>query len=160
MKVAFVIPKDDDQHSPHNQYAQGRIFPPVGLARMAGIVGKQGCVTLIDERIKPNQPKQKAQIAVVFINSYNQQRACELARYYQAMGCIVVMTGPILSHSIDNAYDFADCLFVGAGEDNLPDFLADYSLGKTRRVYRCSGTKTITEQNGSNYENTALSLAS
>ena len=70
MKIAFVIPKDDDQHNPQNQYAQGRIFPPVGLARMAGIVGRQASVAVVDERIEPTNHSQKAQIAIIFIKLY------------------------------------------------------------------------------------------
>ena len=75
------------------------------------------------------------------------------------------MTGPMLSHSVDLAYNVADCLFIGSGEDNLPDFLLDYSRGKNRRIYRnsCSqnaSTQRSCDQNGFTYENTALSLAS
>jgi len=160
MKIAFVIPKDDDQHNPQNQYAQGRIFPPVGLARMAGIIGKQACVNLIDERIEPTNPALNVQIAIIFINSYNQQRACDLAHYYHATGCLVVMTGPMLSHSIDLADNVADCLFIGSGEDNLSEFLADYRKGKTRRFYRCNGSKATSEQNIYIDDKTPLSLAS
>lgn len=165
MNLAFVIPKDDDQHGPQNQHTQGRIFPPVGLARMAGIVGKQACVSLIDERIEHKHSVKKAQITIIFINSYNQQRACELARYYHDMGCLVIMTGPMLSHSVDLAYSVADCLFIGAGEDNLPVFLHDYSRGKNKRIYRSSGsqntgTQRTSDHNGCTYEYSALSLAS
>ena len=69
MKIAFVIPKDDDQHNPQNQYAQGRIFPPVGLARMAGIVGRQASVAVVDESIEPTNHSKKAQISIIFIKS-------------------------------------------------------------------------------------------
>ena len=159
MKVTFVVPKDDDQQSKQNQYLQGRIFPPVGLARMAGIAGKHASVTLIDERIETSKPLKCAQIAVIFINSYNQQRACQLAQQYQAKGCLVVMTGPMLSHSIDPAYNTANCLFIGPGEDNISDFLADYTKGKTKRIYRCTSHKMTSEQSNYNSE-PSLSLAS
>ena len=160
MKVAFVIPKDDDQHGTQNQYTQGRIFPPVGLVRMAGIAGKQGRIRLIDERIEPNSSVDTPLIAIVFINSYNQQRACDLARCYQAMGCFVVMTGPILSQPIKQEYNFVDCLFIGAGEDNFPHFLADCRKGKTKRYYRHSGQKAKAAPKSCISENTYLSLAS
>lgn len=160
MKVAFVIPKDDDQHETQNQCTQGRIFPPVGLARMAGIAGKLGHIRLIDERIKPNSSLDSPLIAIIFINSYNQQRACDLARCYQAMGCFVVMTGPILSQPIKQEYNFVDCLFIGAGEDNFPDFLADYRKGKIKRYYCHSGQTATAAQKNCISENTYLSLAS
>ena len=160
MKIAFVIPKDDDQHNPSNQRTQGKIFPPVGLARMVGIAGKQTCVTLSDERLDPTNTVKKAHIAIIFINSYNQQRACDLARHYHDIGCLVVLTGPMLSHSLELDHSAADCLFIGAGEDNLPDFLADYRSGKTRRFYRSDRINTSSKQNEHIFDNTSLSLAS
>ena len=160
MKIAFVIPKEDDQHNPLNQRSQGRIFPPVGLARMVGIVGKQADVSLNDERLDHTHTVNNAQITIIFVNSYNQQRACDLARHYHDIGCLVVLTGPILSHSLELDHSAVDCLFIGAGEDNLADFLADYRSGKTRRFYRSEKSKTTSNQSGRNFENTALSLAS
>ena len=63
MKVVFIVPKDNDQHSPLSQFTQCRLFPPVGLARMAGMVGKHGSVFVIDERTESAQHEPQAHVA-------------------------------------------------------------------------------------------------
>lgn len=141
MKAAFIIPKNDDQHQQANPETQCRILPPVGLARMAGIMGKQAKVSLLDERITPNIQCQSVQIAIIFINSYNQHRAHDIARHYRAQGSFVVMTGSMLSNTADLPSESADSLFIGSGEEHITKFLADYQTGKTKQFYR-SHTQT------------------
>jgi len=136
MKVAFIIPRDHDTQGPLSQFSQCRILPPVGLARMAGMVGKKACVTVVDERIDDRKHKGNVQIAVIFINSYNRQRAYDIANYYRNCGSTVVFTGPLLTNAMEDAAQFADTLFVGDGGDNMPAFIQDYRSGKTKHFYR------------------------
>lgn len=135
MKVAFIIPKYDDRDNELRPMAQCRIFPPISLAQMAGLAGKQGTIHIIDERYNSAQHETQANIAVIFINNYNFQRAYSLANYYHKRGSYVVFTGPRLSHAAKEACKYADCLFIGAGEDCMANFLSDYMSGKTRRLY-------------------------
>lgn len=167
MKVAFIIPKDDDRHSPLSQFAQCKIFPPVGLARMAGFVGKKGDVSLVDERLVETQHTKSPDVTVIFINSYNHRRAYLLADQYRNHGSHVVLTGPMLNHLPEEAYHHADSLFVGSGEDCMATFLLDYQLGETKSVYGIGNLNTADSQyafprrtvNEMNVGNTALRLA-
>lgn len=136
MKVTFVIPRDNDRHSPLSQFSQCRVLPPVGLARMAGMVGKKAYITVVDERIDDKKHKGNVNIAVIFINSYNRQRAYDIATYYRNCGATVVFTGPLLSKVVDDADRFADSLFIGDGGDNMPVFMKDFKDGKVKRFYR------------------------
>jgi hypothetical protein len=158
MKVAFVIPKYDGRDSALYPSTHCKVFPPIGLARMAGLVGKHGAVHLIDERTNSVQHETQANIAVIFINNYNFQRAYSLADYYHNRGSFVVFTGPRLSHAPNEACKYADCLFIGSGTDCMSNFLTDYMSGTTRRLYGGQINKAVsgslTMMNG----NTALSL--
>jgi hypothetical protein len=136
MKVAFIIPRDNDTQGPLSQFSQCRILPPVGLARMAGMVGKKAYVTVVDERIDDKKHKGNVQVAVIFINSYNRQRAYDIATYYRNCGSTVVFTGPLLSNAMEDAVQHADALFVGDGGDNMPAFIEDYKRGKVKHFYR------------------------
>lgn len=158
MKVVFIVPKDDGQQSPLNQIAQCRIFPPVGLARMAGIAGTQDCVSLVDERIDSPQQDLQAHLAVIFINSYNRQRAYTLAKLYQQLGSYVVFTGPLLNNNPQEACHFSDCLFIGDGVKIMPDFLSDFRRGKKRRIYGNTDRKPATSQTAAAYGNAVLQL--
>lgn len=135
MKIAFVVPEDDGQHGLREEFLQCRIFPPASLARMVGQVGKQGDVYLIDERIKPQEHDEAVDVALIFVNSYNRDRAFVLASQYRNRGSYVILTGPVLQETPEAACQHADCLFIGAGGDSLPLFLKDYHRGMARRLY-------------------------
>ena len=163
MKVAFIIPRDNDTHSPLSQFSQCRILPPVGLARMAGMIGKKAYITVVDERIDDKKHKGNVEIAVIFINSYNRQRAYDIADYYRQCGCTVVFTGPLLSRDLGDSQLYADALFIGDGGDNMPAFLNDYHQGKMKRIYRQIGTnqkRNGTTDNVIPYPGSSLELAS
>jgi len=160
MKVAFIIPRNDDQHQPVNPTNQCRILPPVGLAHMAGVMGKLGSVTLHDERINSDNPHQRVQIAIVFINHYNQQRACDIARHYRLSGSFVILTGPKLSGLSDLPTRSANCLFIGPGEDYIAKFLTDYQTGKPKRIYRNHTQFAIPERDKYSKTGSKLKLAS
>jgi len=136
MKVSFIIPRDNDTQGPYSQYSQCRVLPPVGLARMAGMAGKNAHVTVVDERIDDRKHKGNVQVAVIFINSYNRQRAYDIASYYRNCGCTVVFTGPLLSNAIEDAVFHADALFIGDSGINMFLFMNDYKRGKVKHFYR------------------------
>ncbi|WP_455375632.1 hypothetical protein [Kaarinaea lacus] len=163
MKVAFIIPRDNDTQGPLSQFSQCRILPPVGLARMAGMVGKKAYVTVVDERIDDKKHKGNAHIAVIFINSYNRQRAYDIANYYRNCGSTVVFTGPLLSNAMEDAEKYADALFVGDGGDNMPAFIQDYKIGKIKHFYRHSANSINHKQANNNvtpFPGHSLELAS
>jgi len=159
MNVTFIVPKDHDQHSPLSQFKQCKILPPVGLARMAGLIGKKGCVSLVDERIESSKHKYNTNVAVIFINSYNRQRAYDLATKYKKCGSTVVFTGPILNQSPEDAARHADCLLLGSSEESLAAFLNDYHRGTTKPFYLRLGP-TTTKSAVYSFSKPGLSLAS
>lgn len=158
MKVVFIVPKNDGQHGTVSQFSQCRIFPPVGLTTMVGITGKKAFVYIVDERLEAAQHESRVDIAVIFINSYNHQRANDLAIDYHKRGCHVVFTGPVLSREVEKTKYLADSLFIGAGEDNISEFIADYTAGKTQRLYRVSNRQTMPAGTPIAIGNTALHL--
>lgn len=158
MKVVFIVPKDDGQHGTVSQFSQCRIFPPVGLATMAGIAGKKAFVYIVDERLEAARHESQADIAVIFINSYNHQRANDLAIDYHKRGCYVVFTGPVLSRGVEGIDHQADSLFIGTGEEIISEFIADYIAGKTQRLYRVSNRQTMPAGTPIAIGNTALHL--
>lgn len=159
MKVTFIIPKYDDRDNELRPMAQCRIFPPISLAQMAGLAGKQGTVHIIDERYNSAQHETQANIAVIFINNYNFQRAYSLANYYHKRGSFVVFTGPRLSHAAKEACKYADCLFIGSGKDCMSKFLTDYLSGTTQCLYGDNFNKKATNNVVASNNGATLSLA-
>jgi hypothetical protein len=139
MNITFIVPKEDDRDSPLNQFAQCRVLPPAGLARMAGLAGKQAMVSVRDERVAliphKNTAQSTVEVVVLFINSYNRERCLVLAKLYRDLGSYVVLSGPLLVKDYTEPGKYADSLFAGYGEDCMVDFLSDYQQGKAKAVY-------------------------
>lgn len=139
MNLTFIIPKDDDRDSPLNQFTQCRVLPPAGLARMAGLAGKQAKVAVRDERVglAPHAAAAHSTVDVVvlFINSYNRERCLVLAKLYRDLGSYVVLSGPLLLKDYTEPGKYADSLFAGYGEECMADFLRDFRQRKARAVY-------------------------
>lgn len=160
MKIKFIVPKEHEHFHPSNSLSGARVFPPVGLARMAGYAGSIAHVSLVDERVDPASHDLSTDIAVIFINTYNRTRAYQLAKHYKTNGAFVVLTGPLLNHEPEQACQYADCIFIGAGDELMPQFLEDYCNGRKRRLYVCT---EVTDQGRSAQlgpRRTVLSLAS
>ena len=143
MKIRFIVPKDQDQEAPSAPFFGARVFPPSGLARMAGLAGAYGRVSLFDERMgsKLESCVLPADIVIIFANGYNRLRAYELAGQYRAQSTYVVFTGPLMNQWPEEACEYADCLFIGDGEEIMPTFLRDYRQGVNRRLY--GGTSLV-----------------
>jgi radical SAM superfamily enzyme YgiQ (UPF0313 family) len=135
MYIKFIVPRNHDHDNPLCQMAQSRVFPPMGLAKMAAKAASTSHVSYLDERIEASGHRVAADIAVIFINSYNRHQAYTLASLYRNSGSFVVFTGPLLEKSPEDASQHADCLFIGAGEEIMPTFLNDFARGKRRRLY-------------------------
>jgi len=135
MKIKFIVPDDYERGGRFDQMGEGRVFAPIGLAKMAAIASSQHEVSYHDERIEKVNHALQADVVIIFINSYNRLQAYNLAKYYRTKGSYVVFTGAILEHSPEDAYGKADCLFIGAGQEIMQKFLDDYSNGKKCRSY-------------------------
>ena len=132
MNVLFIVPKADGVN---NTPEQSRIFPPIGLARMAGIAGNTAQVHIIDERLSEVSQKQRASIVIIFINSYNQCRALLLAKLYRSLGSYVILSGKILSGIKSKALRHAHTLFTGVDPDIMAKFFDDFQHLRTKPVY-------------------------
>ena len=159
MKTTFIVPKDDDRTNGLNPPAFGRILPPVGLARMAGFVGRHGKVSLVDERITSASHNCCADVAVFFINSYNRQRCFSLATLYRQTGSYVVFTGPMLAWDSAESLNYADSLLVGFGEECMGEFLSDYKQGRAKCFYHSACKESLLSQSKTAVGHAPLSLA-
>jgi radical SAM superfamily enzyme YgiQ (UPF0313 family) len=61
--------------------------------------------------------------------------AYEIADRFRASGVTVIMGGPHVTIVPDEAQDHADVIFVGESELTLPQFISDWTSGRTTRRY-------------------------
>lgn len=141
MKVKMILPALVEAKSPFWRPIKYSLFPPLGLATLAGYLSPDDEVDLQDEHVEtlrlglgPQDVLPDVVVIQVYITSA--YRAYELADHYRRLGVYVCLGGLHVTSLPWEALAHSDSIFTGPGEDTWPVFLADYRRGAPQRVYR------------------------
>jgi radical SAM superfamily enzyme YgiQ (UPF0313 family) len=135
MKVKMILPALTEAKSPFWRPIKYSLFPPLGLATLAGYLDPDDEVTIQDEHVEKLDLEDEPDIVVIQVYITNAFRAYRLADYYRARGAYVCLGGLHVTSLPDEAAVHADSIFTGPGEDTWPAFLADYRAGTPQKVY-------------------------
>lgn len=119
------------------------LFPPLGLATLAGYLRDDDDATLVDEHIEPVPMDDEPDVVVIQVYVTSASRAYRLADHYRARGAHVCLGGLHVTALPEEAAAHADTVFLGPGEDTWPRFLVDYRAGHPAPMYR-STTRSLT----------------
>lgn len=136
MKVAMILPALTEATSPFWRPIKYSLFPPLGLATLAGYLPPDAEVSIQDEHVEPLATDDTPDVVVIQVYITSATRAYRLADYYRRRGAHVALGGLHVTSLPEEAAAHADTIFLGPGEDTWPRFLADYSRGQPSRVYR------------------------
>jgi radical SAM superfamily enzyme YgiQ (UPF0313 family) len=136
MKVKMLLPALTEARSPFWRPIKYSLFPPLGLATLAGYLGSDDDVTLQDEHVEPLDLNDEPDLVVIQVYSTSAHRAYELADHYRQKGAYVALGGLHVTSLPEEAAHHADSIFLGPGEDTWPAFLSDFRAGRPARVYR------------------------
>ncbi|MCL5103343.1 MAG: B12-binding domain-containing radical SAM protein [Armatimonadetes bacterium] len=136
MKVKMILPALTEARSPYWRSIKYSLFPPLGLATLAGYLGDSDEVTIHDEHVERLDLNDEPDLVVIETYITSAHRSYEIADHYRAKGCYVVMGGLHVTSMPDEAAAHADTICLGPGEDTWPSFLADFRKGCARNVYR------------------------
>jgi radical SAM superfamily enzyme YgiQ (UPF0313 family) len=142
MKVKMILPALTEATSPFWRPIKYSLFPPLGLATLAGFLGDQDDVTLEDEHVETVDLTDAPDLVVIQVYITSAYRAYRLADHYRARGAHVALGGLHVTSLPQEAAAHADTIFLGPGEDTWPTFLADFRRGSPQRVYR-SARRTL-----------------
>ncbi|HET6214892.1 MAG TPA: cobalamin-dependent protein, partial [Micromonosporaceae bacterium] len=144
MRVTLILPALTEATSPFFRPIKYSLFPPLGLATLAGYLRGDDEVTLFDEhverlRLDDDEPD------LVVIQPYitSARRSYQLADAYRSRGVHVAMGGLHVTSLPDEAAAHADTVFIGPGEDTWPVFLDDLRHGRPLARY-VSTDRTLT----------------
>ncbi|HLB48775.1 MAG TPA: radical SAM protein [Anaerolineales bacterium] len=143
MKVKMILPALTEATSPFWRPIKYSLFPPLGLATLAGYLQENDDVTLQDEHVEKLDLDDVPDLVIIQAYITSAYRAYELADHYRRKGAHVCLGGLHVTSLPDEAARHADTIFLGPGEDTWPAFLADYRAGHPGRVYR-SVSRTLT----------------
>jgi radical SAM superfamily enzyme YgiQ (UPF0313 family) len=136
MKVKMILPALTEAKSPFWRPIKYSLFPPLGLATLAGYLDEGDDVTLQDEHVERLDLDGEPDLVVIQVYITSAYRAYELADHYRAKGAYVALGGLHVTALPDEAAQHADSIFLGPGEDTWPAFLADFRAGTPAPVYR------------------------
>ncbi len=135
MKVKLVLPALLEATDPGFRPIKYALFPPLGLATLAGYLDPDDEATLEDEHVMPIVLDDRPDLVVMSVYVTSANRAYQLADRYRAAGSHVALGGLHVSSMPDEAARHADTIFVGPGEDTWPTFLADFRRGTPAARY-------------------------
>jgi radical SAM superfamily enzyme YgiQ (UPF0313 family) len=135
VRVKLILPALTEALSPFWRPIKYSLFPPLGLATLAGYLAPGDEVTLQDEHVEPLDLDDTPDLVVIQVYITSAYRAYRLADRYRQRGAYVCLGGLHVTSLPDEAARHADSIFLGPGEDTWPAFLADYRAGRPAPRY-------------------------
>lgn len=132
----MILPALTEAKSPFFRPIKYSLFPPLGLATLAGYLDLNDEVDVQDEHVEELTLSDEPDLVVIQVYITSAYRAYEIADHYRAKGAYVALGGLHVTSLPAEAARHADSIFLGPGEDIWPQFLEDYRRGQPQPVYR------------------------
>jgi len=124
------LPALTEAKSPFFRPIKYSLFPPLGLATLAGYLSPDDEIVIQDEHVETLFLDDEPDLVVIQVYITSAYRAYQLADHYRAKGAYVILGGLHVTSLPGEAALHADTIFLGPGEDTFPAFLADWKAGK------------------------------
>jgi radical SAM superfamily enzyme YgiQ (UPF0313 family) len=135
MRVKMILPALTEALSPYFRPIKYSLFPPLGLATLAGYLDPDDVVELQDEHVEKLALDDTPDLVVIQVYITSASRAYRLADHYRKRGAHVCLGGLHVTSLPEEAARHADTIFLGPGEDTWPAFLADFRAGRPGARY-------------------------
>ncbi len=135
MRAKFILPSLVEAGSPLWRPIKYSLFPPLGLATLAGHMHPDDKVELVDEHVEQLSLDDKPDLVVIQVYVTNAYRAYAVADHYRRKGCHVILGGLHVTALPHEASRHADTIVIGPGDEVFPQFLSDFRRGRPRRLY-------------------------
>jgi radical SAM superfamily enzyme YgiQ (UPF0313 family) len=143
LRVKFILPALTEATSPFWRPVKYSLFPPLGLATLAGYLNAEDRATLEDEHVQRLTLDDDPDLVVIQVYITNAYRAYRLADLYRSRGSFVALGGLHVTSLPEEAAPHADAIFLGPGEQTFPQFLADFRTGRAASRYVSSNGRTL-----------------
>lgn len=130
LRIHFILPALTEATSPFFRPIKYSLFPPLGLATLAGYCDPADTLRLTDEHVETLRCDDEPDLVVIQVYITNAHRAYEIADRYRARGCLVALGGLHVTALPDEAAQHADSVCCGPGEEIFPRLLADVRAGR------------------------------
>ena len=131
----MILPALTEATSPFFRPIKYSLFPPLGLATLAGYLDEDDEVTISDEHVEKLRFDDEPDLVVIQAYITSARRSYEIADLYRQRGCHVALGGLHVTSLPYEAARHADSIFLGPGEDTWPRFLDDLRAGRPAPRY-------------------------
>jgi radical SAM superfamily enzyme YgiQ (UPF0313 family) len=132
----MILPALTEATSPYWRPIKYSLFPPLGLATLAGYLDESDDVEIVDEHVERHVPGDGIpDIVVLQVYITSARRAYAIADWYRSRGAWVALGGLHVTSLPAEASQHANTIFLGPGEDTWPQFLADFRAGRPQPSY-------------------------
>lgn len=142
MKVKLILPALTEAKSPFFRPIKYSLFPPLGLATLAGYLSQDDDIEIQDEHVEKLSLDDEPDLVVIQVYITSAYRAYEIADHYRRKGVHVALGGLHVTSMPEEAAGHADTIFLGPGEDIWPLFLEAFRNGRPASRY-CSTHRTL-----------------
>src|SRR5215470_17470853 len=113
MKVKMILPALTEALSPYFRPIKYSLFPPLGLATLAGYLDDSDEVTLQDEHVETLDLDDEPDLVVIQVYITSAFRAYQIADRYRSQGAYVVLGGLHVTSLPEEAAQHADTICLG-----------------------------------------------
>lgn len=135
MKVKMILPALEEAESPYWRPIKYALFPPLGLATLAGYFSPDDEVVLQDQHVEELDLDDTPDLVCIQVYITNAYRAYKIADSYRRRGVWVVLGGLHVTSLPNEAAGHADTVILGPGEEAFPRFVSDFRQHKAGKVY-------------------------
>ena len=143
LRVKFILPALTEATSPYWRPIKYSLFPPLGLATLAGYLRPDDEAVIVDEHVERMQTDDRPDLVAIQVYITNAKRAYAVADHYRSRGVFVALGGLHVTALPEEAAAHADTIFLGPGEQTFPEFLADFRAGQPLRRYTSTSGRTL-----------------
>jgi radical SAM superfamily enzyme YgiQ (UPF0313 family) len=136
MKVKLILPALTEAKSPFWRPIKYSLFPPLGLATLAGYLDPDDDVVIQDEHVEGLDLEDEPDLVAIQVYITSAYRAYAIADHYRRKGAHVALGGLHVTALPEEAAAHADTVVVGPGEEAWTAFLEDFRQGCPGKLYR------------------------
>jgi B12 binding protein len=135
LRIKMILPALTEATSPFLRPIKYSLFPPLGLATLAGYTHPDDEVAIHDEHVEQLTVDDRPDLVVIQIYITSARRSYAIADYCRRLGSHVALGGLHVTSLPDEAAQHADTVLLGPGEDTFPQFLDDLRDGAPGKRY-------------------------
>ena len=135
MNIKFILPALTESESPFWRPIKYSLFPPLGLATLAGYLSSEDEAQIVDQHVQKLTLEDSPDVVAIQVYITNAYRAYAIADAYRAKGVFVLFGGLHVTSLPEEAEKHADAIILGPAEESFPRFLSDFRKGNPARRY-------------------------